>query len=250
MKQTIVSLVLAGACLVLGQTPATDLKFEVASVKRSEGGGPPGDIPRNMDPAPGHFAMRNAPLRHYLVWAYDLADIYEISGPDWIAGMERYDIVARAAGAANEDQMKLMLRTLLMERFQMKLHREKKDLPVYVMLPGKGAAKVKPAAGDGDPSIRWAPDGTTFHKYPISRLTFMLTRRMDRPVLDQTGLNALYDYTVDLSGLSDRLAQSDDASGLSVFTAVQRDLGLRMEAKKEPVDVLVIDSANKVPVEN
>ncbi len=78
----------------------------------------------------------------------------------------------------------------------------------------------------------------------------MLTRRMDRPVLDQTGLSALYDYTVDLSGLSDRLAQSDDASGLSVFTAVQRDLGLRMEARKEPVDVLVIDSANKVPVEN
>ena len=123
--------------------------FEVASVKRGAGGGPPGDIPRNMDGSPGSFAMRNVPLRFALEWAYDLKD-YEISGPDWINGEERYDIIAKAAGPATNDQMKLMLQALLLERFKMNVHREMRDLPVYVLLPGKGPAKVKPASTDGD----------------------------------------------------------------------------------------------------
>src|SRR5712691_8573359 len=82
--------------------------FEVASVKRAAGGVPPGDIPRNMDGSPGSFAMRNVPLRYALEWAYDLKD-YEISGPDWINGEERYDIIAKATGPATNDQMKPML---------------------------------------------------------------------------------------------------------------------------------------------
>ena len=109
-----------------GQPPA----FEVASVKRAASGGPPGDIPRNMDPSPGHFSMRNVPLRYCLEWAYDFKD-YEISGPEWIKGEERYDIIANAAGPATNDQMRLMLQTLLTERFQMKFHRETREMSVY-----------------------------------------------------------------------------------------------------------------------
>ena len=150
------------ACLILltwgsasGQPAAVAPRFEVASVKRAEGGGPPGDIPRNMDNSPGHFAMHNVPMRYALEWAYDLKD-YEISGPDWIKFDDRYDIVAKAAGPVSEEQTRQMLQTLLTERFQMKLHREKKDLSVYVLVPGKGAAKVKEAAGDG-PTITSGP---------------------------------------------------------------------------------------------
>src|SRR5689334_20392897 len=102
------------------------LKFEVATVKKVNGGGPPGDIPRNMDVSPGHFAMRNVPLRMALEWAYDLKD-YEIAGPDWIKVDERYDIVAKAAGPATDSQMRQMLQALLLERFQMKVHRETKE---------------------------------------------------------------------------------------------------------------------------
>jgi len=231
-----------------GQPPAP--RFEVASVKPAEDGGPPGDVPRNMDTSPGHFAMRNVPLRYCLEWAYDLKD-FEIAGPDWIRADERYDIFARAPGPATGDEMKPMLQSLLLERFQMQVHREKREMQAYVLLPGKGPAKVKPAVPDETPSLGPGPNGTAaFHKFPISRLTFLLTRRMDHPVLDLTGLTGLYDYAIDLSGLSEYSGPKSDEPGTSIFTAIQQDLGLKLEARKTPIDILVIDSVNKVPIPN
>jgi uncharacterized protein (TIGR03435 family) len=227
---------------------AQTLRFDVASVKKVNGGGPPGDIPRNLETAPGHFAMRNVPLRMALEWAYDLKD-YEISGPDWIKVDERYDIIAKAAGPVPESQMRQMLQALLVERFQMKVHRETKELPVYVLLPGKGEPKVKEAAADAQPSFGKGP-GTMFLAQPISRFTFMLTRRMDRPVLDRTGLKGRYDFTIDTSGLGFNGREPEGPGGPSIFTTVQSDLGLRLEGRKEPIEILVIDSVNKTPTEN
>ena len=225
-------------------------KFEVASVKQVMGGGPPGDIPRNMETSPGGFAMRNVPLRFAAEWAWDLKD-FELTGPDWIKGEERYDIIAKAGGPAPESQMRQMLQTLLLERFQMKVHRETKELPVYVLLPGKGNAKLKEITTDEAPTINGgSQQGVFFHAQPVSRFTFMLTRRMDRPVIDQTGLKGRYDFTIDLSGLGFGGRDPEGPGGPSVFTTVQRDLGLKLEARKEPISMLVIDSANKAPTEN
>jgi uncharacterized protein (TIGR03435 family) len=224
--------------------------FEVASVKRAAGGGPPGDIPRNMESSPGSFAMRNVPLRYALEWGYDLKD-YEISGPDWINAEERYDIIARAAGPATNEQMRPMLQALLTECFKMKLHRETRDLPVYALLPGKGAPKVKPASAEGDATLSGSAAGAFFHNQPISRLTFLLTRRMDRPVLDLTGLKGVYDFTVDLSGLGfNGQPAADPTAGPSIFTAVQDNLGLLLEARRAPVEMLILDHVEKIPVEN
>jgi uncharacterized protein (TIGR03435 family) len=236
-----------------GQTPAqTPLKFEVATLKHATSDGRPGDIPRNMDDSPGHFAMHNVPLRYALEWAYDLKD-YELSGPDWIKGPEeRYEIVGRAAGPASEADLRLMLQALLVGRVALKTHRETRDLPVYVLIPGKGAPKVKEPSTDGDAGLSGGATGVLFHKQPISRLTFMLSRRMDRPVLDMTGLTGVYDFTLDVSGLANfsGLPPSADDPAVSIFTAVQKDLGLKLEATKRPIEVLVIDSVNKVPTEN
>jgi uncharacterized protein (TIGR03435 family) len=238
--------------LLIGTIGGTQVQptFEVASVKRAAGGGPPGDIPRNMDGSPGSFAMRNVPLRYALEWAYDLKD-YEIAGPDWINVEERYDIIAKAAGPATNDQMKPMLQALLLDRFKMTVHRESRDLPVYLLLPGRGPAKVKTASADAEPAIQGSPTGIFFHNQPISRLTFLLTRRMDRPVLDKTGLTGVYDFTLDTSGLGfNGLPPQDPNAGPSIFTAIQDNLGLRLEAQRAPVDVLVIDHVEKIPVEN
>lgn len=250
LRTTTAALALCAAGVAFGQTSGTPAKFEVSSVKRAVNGASPGDIPRNMDSSPGHFAMRNVPLRYALEWAYNLKD-YEISGPDWIKGEERYDIIAQAAAPATDYQMRPMLQALLTERFQIKLHREAKDMNVYVLLPGKGEAKVKVAAADSQPSLSGSPAGTAFRAQPISRFTFMLTRRMDRPVLDETGLKGLYDFTVDTSGLGFGGREPEGESrGPSIFTAVQNDLGLRLEARKQPIQILVIDSVHKSPTEN
>ena len=226
--------------------------FEAASIHIAEPGeAGPGDIPRNMDSSPGHFAMRNVPLRYCLEWAWDLKD-YEISGPDWIKSENRYDIIANAPGAATEDEMRLMLRNLLRERFQMKIRRETRNLDVYVLGLGKGEPKVKEASADEQSSLGGTdPKGSVkFTKQPISRFTFMLTRRLDKPALDETGLKGLYDFTIDLSGLGFNGNPPEDTSAPSVFTTVPENLGLRLEAAKRPVDILVVDHAEKVPTAN
>lgn len=231
------------------QTPAPK-SFEVASVKQNPGGGPPGDIPRNMDDSPGHFAMRNVPLRYAIEWAYDLKD-YQIAGPEWIKFDEHYDILANAAGRATNDQMRVMLQALLAERFGMKSHFEKRDLQVYALLPGKAAPKLrKPAPGEPQ-SLGGGPGGSQFHNFPLSRLTFLLTRRMDRPAIDLTGLAGNFDYTIDLSGLGNKPGSSGyEGEGRSIFQAVQDDMGLKLEARKSLIDVLVIDAVNKIPTKN
>jgi uncharacterized protein (TIGR03435 family) len=231
------------AQIAAAQKPA----FDAASVKKTESGGPPGDIARNMDKSPGHFAMRNVPMRFALEWAYDLQD-YEIQGPSWIAGDERYDIVATAPGATNE-QMRLMLRNLIDERFQMKSHWETRDTQCYVLTRSKGEPKLKPS--EGEPSLGGQGGGDPlFHNQPVSRFTFLLTRRLARPVLDETGLKGTYDFSVDLSGLGFNGSEPQDLGGPSIFSAVQTDLGLKLEAAKRPIKILILDSANKTPTEN
>ena len=243
---------LASSCFVaIVLRAAGPPAFEVASVKLADpGGANPGDIPRNMDSSPGHFIMRNVPLRHCLEWAYDLKD-YEVTGPEWIKSDNRYDIVANAPGPASDNEMRLMLQTLLTERFQMKLHRETKNLDVYALLPGKGVPKVKEATADEETALGAGPNGTVkFTKQPLSRLTFMLSRRMDKPAIDMTGLKGLYDFTLDTSGLGFSGNPPADTSAPSIFTTIQENLGLRLEAQKAPIQILVVDHAEKAPTAN
>ncbi len=248
MSHLTIAFIAIAPVALLAQGDGT-LQFEVASVKRVHDGPPPGDIARNLDPSPGHLAMRNVPLRHALLWAYDLKE-YQVSGPEWIKGDERYDIIGKAAGPVPESQVRLMLQRLLTERFQLKMRRESREMSVYVLGLGKGAPKMTESSGDTAASLGATSAGVAFHRQPISRFTFMLTRRLDRPVLDATGLTGLYDFTIDLSGLGYAGRPAEDPSAPSVFTTVQRDLNLKLESRRELIEVLAIESANRVPVEN
>jgi uncharacterized protein (TIGR03435 family) len=231
----------------MAQSAAT---FEVAVMKRNENLGPVSDIPRNLDPTPGHLRMEDVPLRQILQWAYDLKD-YQIDGPRWIVADDRFDVVAKAAGPAREDEMRPMLQSLLADRIQLKVHRESRELPVYVLLPGKGPSKLKDAAAEEKQGVGLEGNLTAFHKFPVSRLEFMLSRRMDRPVIDLTGLKGIYDFALDLNGLGfNGNPPADPTAGPSIFTAVQDDLNLKLEARRYPVDVLVIDHAEKAPKAN
>jgi uncharacterized protein (TIGR03435 family) len=131
------------------------------------------------------------------------------------------------------------------------VHRETRNLDVYALLPGKGAPKFKEAAAGEKTGLGAANNGSVkFTKQPISRFTFLLTRRMDRPAIDMTGMNGLYDFTIDLSGLGFNGNPPSDLSAPSIFTTVQENMGLRLEAQRAPVDMLVIDRAEKVPTAN
>src|SRR3954454_6383040 len=151
MRRLAVALLAAVPGLLPAQNPAV-AQFEVASVRRVHDGPPPGDTPKNLDTAPGHLTMRNVPLRHALIWAYDLKD-YQVTGPEWIKGDERYDIVAKAAKPVPESQVRLMLQRLLTERFQLKMRRESREMSVYVLGLGKGAPSVKESSGDTAASL-------------------------------------------------------------------------------------------------
>ena len=132
----------------------------------------------------------------------------------------------------------------------MKVHFEKKEMQVYLLSRTNGAPKVKQADANGQATISGGPDGAQFHNQPISRFTFMLTRRLDRPVLDRTGLAGVFDFNIDLSGLGFNGGPPQNADAPTIFTTVQRDMGLKLESKKEPVDVLIVDHAEKTPIAN
>ena len=140
-----------------------------------------------------------------------------------------------------------MLQALLLDRLQMKVHRETRDLNVYVLVRGKGEPKIKPADPAVPPGISGKAGEATFRSFPLSRLTFLLSRRMDRPVIDQTGLQGNFDYTIDISGLP---GPQPDPAAPSIFTTVQRDMGLKLDARKAPISILVVDQASKVPTAN
>jgi uncharacterized protein (TIGR03435 family) len=125
-----------------------------------------------------------------------------------------------------------MLQALLAERFPMKSHFEKRQLDIYALVKGKDAPKLKKADANSAQTLGGQAQGVHFNNFPLSRLTFMLTCRMDRPTLDLTGITGNFDYVVDLSGLGNKRASSGyDGEGRSVFQAIQEDMGLKLEPR-------------------
>jgi uncharacterized protein (TIGR03435 family) len=238
---------------VFGQSAATPA-FEVASVKVSQPGrggrGFMGHGPGNQIHAePGALTMRNVSMRAAIHWAYDVPE-YQVSGPAWLAS-EHYDITAKAAGAAPEDQLRLMLRALLADRFKLATHAEQKAMPYYLMTVAKGGPKFKESTEEGEPVLAPGPNNSTavIRRVPISQFVDMLQPILQAPIVDETGLKGRYDATLNIGALISTPIQNDDITG-TIVTAVQDLLGLKLEPKKGPLDILIVDHAEKVPTEN
>ena len=253
------------ATMAIAQTP----RFEVASVKMSA----PitdGKVMISMGGDPGRINYQGLPLRTLIARAYRVKD-YQVSGLDAF-GSDRYDVVATMAPDTPPEQVALMLQNLLAERFKLKLHREQKEMPVYALVVGKGGVKlteVEPAK-DGNSNVNMRMGKLDLPKATFAGLADMLSRMMDRPVLDMSGNKATYDialqFTPDEStmggmGMKMRMAgpgpgpaadhpATDGSAVPNIFTAIQEQLGLKLEARKAPVEILVVDHAEKVPTEN
>jgi uncharacterized protein (TIGR03435 family) len=238
---------------VFAQSPAGPV-FDVASVKATEPGrggrGFPGHgFGGQIAAEPGALTMRNVSMRAAIHWAYDVPE-FQVSGPAWLAS-ERYNITAKASSAAPEDQLRLMLRALLADRFKLATHTEQKTLPYYLLTVAKGGPKFKESADTGEPVFSAGPNSSTavLRRMPMSQLTDILQPILQAPIIDQTGLTGRYDATFNIGALISTPIQNDDLAG-TVITAIQDLLGLRLEPKKGPLDMLVIDHAEKIPTEN
>ena len=198
--------------------------------------------------------MRNVSLKSAIRWAYHVFE-YQISGPDWLQS-ERYDIIAKASGTVAEAQLRTMLQALLVDRFKVELHHQTKDLQAYVLVVGKNGPKFKESQSDGETEMQ--PDQkrmiVTIHRAPISQLTEMLSNLFRAPVVDMTELKGKYDVTLNVAkyiGDMQPAAGGAPPDPLSIITgALQEELGLRLESKKMALDFLIIDRAEKVPIEN
>lgn len=208
--------------------------FEVASVKPVN---PPAG-PHVVSLIVNHekLNIEAAELRQIVGLAYGIQRIRVLGGPGW-ADSDQFDIVAKAESAdATRDEIRSMLQTLLAERFKLVVHRETKEIPAYSLVLGKSGSKLKESTPDAKSGFAntVSPTGeqlTVFEASPLRFLVNMLANTLGGPVVDKTGLDKLYDYTF----------QWPDA-GSSLFASVDQ-LGLKLEAKKAPVEVLVMDRA-------
>jgi uncharacterized protein (TIGR03435 family) len=226
--------------------------FEVASVKPNRSGG---RTTRRIDP--GKITYIDITLGEFIRMAYSLS-YHQISGPGWIvnaASTDRYDVIASSAGPASRQEMMLMLRTLLVDKFHLALHNETRKVPMYALIVAKNGPKFKAGDGGAMSTGPSADGGYSFKNRTMSDFANSLSMMevVGRPVLDRTGLEGRYSFNAKLSDVP-KEASGPDANdgGLTsgvLFWALQ-DLGLELEPRRDSVEFLVIDHAEKAPVEN
>ena len=238
-------------------------------------------------PDPAMVHCTNATLKMLLIRAYG-AKGYQIQGPAWI-GSDGYDIMAKVPEGVPADQVPAMLQALLAERFGVKIHKETRVLPAFELTVAKGGPKLKeveiarlpampepgsavslpaPHLGSGLWPLSSMPVGFAMTmssgglriirgNMTIEQLVNSLVSSLDRPVFDNTGLKGTYE--IELSYLGDEIGGGRDdaprqldanAPVATLFEAVQQTLGLKLEARKSPVEMIVVESANRVPTEN
>jgi uncharacterized protein (TIGR03435 family) len=285
-----ITLLVLLACSSFGRTPT----FEVASIRPAAPIGPGGKVDIGIHIDGAQVRCVSWSLRDYLARAYR-TKVTVISGPDWTAS-ERFDISATLPAGSTPAQIPEMLQALLADRFQVKLHNEKKDFPVYVLLSGKGPLKMKESPPDPD-ADKDEPKGTTnavgsgseagvnvnlghgsaysfannrfeAKKLTMAVFTAQLERYLDRPIVDMTGLTGQYDFALDFTpedyramlirvaisaGVSlppEAMHMLDNVSIGGALSDALQQVGLKVEARKAPLDMIVVDDALKTPTAN
>jgi uncharacterized protein (TIGR03435 family) len=223
----------------------------------------------------GGLNMTNIPLRTMIALAYGVREFQVSGGPGWI-GSERFDVTARvdaAAAKGQEDLAKMpegqfktvrdqsndRLRALLADRFQLVAHKETREQPIYALVVSKNGPKLQEAKGaEAKQGMNTGRGRSEAFGVPMQILVQVLSNITGRPVIDKTGLTGKYDFVLEWTpdaadaraqGFGDGVTTPAPAPGPTIFTALQEQLGLRLEAQKGPVQNIVIDRAEK-PSEN
>jgi uncharacterized protein (TIGR03435 family) len=222
--------------------------FEIASVKPFDGSR---QLAHGLTAVSGpRVTMTGYTLSGLIQYAYDMRNYQVSGGPNWITS-DTYTVTAKVEGdaAAPTAEVRKMLQALLAERFGVAVHRESKEFRVYLL----EAAKTGPlltASKAARPTMQMGAGHLMMVKVTTAQIAAMLSSIVGRPVLDRTQIAGEFDFTLDSPDITmGRSEPQDEVPGPSVFTAVQEQLGLRLEGSRGPVEMLVVDRAAK-PVEN
>jgi uncharacterized protein (TIGR03435 family) len=232
---------------------------------------------------PGRINFENVGLGAVIAKAYGVK-YYQISGPGWFE-TERFNIIGTVPPGTTKEQFRLMLQNLLADRFKLALHKETREMSIYSLGIAKNGPKLKQAAPDPPPDANGPPNdresrpgppakdrdgypvlgpGTTMtfmstptgdrarmaNKGHVQVLVDMLASQTGRPVVDATGLTGEYEFSLYwIPRPPDSLA-ADDPNGPDLIAALQQQLGLKLEPKKGPIEVLVVDRVEKIPTAN
>jgi uncharacterized protein (TIGR03435 family) len=241
------------AVVAPAQEPPKRLEFEVATVKPAD----PNTRGSHIRLEGGErFSTQNTTLNELIEAAYDIQEFQLEGGPSWI-NTDRWDIIAQpepSTAQTGDNPKSAHLRTvdrlaaLLQDRFKLAMRREMREQTVYVLTIAKNGPKLQPAKnpkgrGDSNTNMNNGRGHAVFTSAAMDQFVEQLARRTGRPVLDKTGLTGQYDFTLDWT--SD--ANSVDVP--TIFTALQEQLGLRLDAEKAPVPVWIVEHAER-PSEN
>jgi uncharacterized protein (TIGR03435 family) len=260
MRGSPIWLVLAVAA-VRGQAPAP--AFDIADVHMSPHAANPtmsGGVLRA-----GRYEIRQATMVDLVRTAYNVDADKVLGGPSWLES-DRFDVIAKAPSVATPETARLMLQALLADRFKLVVHKDTKPMPAYVLSLGKGKPKLKEAAGSGNSGCQVPPyqaaapgvvrntalacHGLTMESF-VSRLRPMMSNPAtaeNKPVVNKTGLEGSWDF--DITYTPPLLLARAGADGVSIFDAVDKQLGLKLEEQKVATPVVVVDSVNRKPSDN
>jgi uncharacterized protein (TIGR03435 family) len=285
MNSSILCVSLLCCCAAFGQQANGKIAFEVASIKPPDASSPD-QIRVGMSTDAGMLRYTNVSLKDCIRVAYRVKD-FQVEGPDWI-GNARFNIVAKLPAGSSEDQIPEMLQALLAERFKLTAHRDTKEHAIYAMVAAKGGPKLKPAevptgggavaggnAGRGGIprgaiSMQVAPDGVHLKaaSATLASLGEMLSRFSERPVVDMTGVEGQYDFELVFApetmrgmpgggrgpgpgagGEGHSGADGAEGGAGSIYDSVQR-YGLKLEPRKAPMPMVVVEHIEQTPTEN
>ncbi len=233
---------------VSGKNRVAPTAFEVASIKPNVSN----QRSSSTRTLPGgELIMENETLKEIVLMAYNVRD-FTFSGPAWLDTV-KFDIMAKAPSPVTRDERRVLMQSLLAERFKLVVHRETKTLSAYELVLSKGGLKVKPVEpgfGGANSGRKVGKSVLDAKKISMARFADLLGDRLGRPVVDKTEVKGVFD--IKLEWLLDDSASSDAdfSAGATIFTALQEQLGLRLVAQKLPVDIVVVDHVERVPTEN
>jgi uncharacterized protein (TIGR03435 family) len=234
------------ACITLLVSLCAAQTFEVASIRQNQSGDRHSNISVPDGPDGARLITQNVSLMTLIQRAYGVRQ-YQVEGPDWLRD-PKFDIQAALPTGVRRDKIPPALQALLAERFKLALHRETRELPIYALIVAKGGPKMQAASEPNSTSGTWQDRGHyKAQNESLAHFCEILSLNLTRPVIDMTQLGGRYDFAIDYT---DERGSDDSADAPSLFTALQEVLGLKLETRRGPVEMLVLDHVETTATEN